>query len=136
MSGTPGRILRLVAASVFIPFAAWASYVVARYIDGNPATIDNNGSGVGVIMVVASVFAASRLASDDQWSERAGISLGLSAAFFVLSWVEFGDASLSADSAPHIVWYGLCVAAFAPAVVVVPLSQWAWSSLRIRRGFV
>lgn len=134
MGRTPERILRLIAASIFIPAAAWVAYFVARYIDGNPETIDNNGSGVGLILIIAAVFAASRLADDHEWSDRAAISLGLSAAFFLLSWVRFGDPSQSADAAPHVVWYSVCVVAFTPAVVIISASKWAWSSLRVNRG--
>ncbi len=134
MSGTPKRLLRLIAAAAFMPIAAVAAYAVALYMNGDPNAIDNNGSGAGVLLAMASVFVTSRIAAREQWSERAAVSLGLSAAFFLLSWVEFGDPSAGPDSAPHMVWYGLCVIVFTPAVVLIPASQWAWSTLRLRRG--
>ncbi len=125
----------MLAASL-IPVAAWTAYFVARYVDNNPAVIDHNGSSLGVLIMIGSVFAISKVAHPDEWSERTAISLGLSAAYFLLSWVMFGDPAQSIDQAPHVVWYGLCVAAFAPAVVLIPASQWAWSALASRRGFV
>lgn len=133
MTGTTRRVARLIVASGFIPLAVWLGYVVARRVDGDPDVINLTGVIVGLIIVIASVFAASRIAADEQWSERAAVSLGLSAAFFLLTWVEFGDPSLSEDAAPHVVWYAACVAAFAPAVVVIPASRWAWSTLRASR---
>lgn len=133
MDGTAGRLLRLLVAVGFIPVFAWVGYFVARWIDGNPDVIDNNGSGLGLIILVAGVFAVSRVASDDQWTERAGMSLGLSAAFFLLTWVKYGDATASVDASPHIVWYGVSVLIFTPAVVLSEASRWAWDSIRVRQ---
>lgn len=131
--GIAGRILRLLVAVGLIPVFAWVSYFVARGIDGNPEVIDNNGSGLGAIILVTGVFAVSRVASDDEWTERAGVSLALSAAFFLLTWVRYGDNSASVDSSPHVVWYGVSVLIYTPAVVLSAASRWAWDSIRVRR---
>ena len=133
MSRTPTRLIRLLVATSVIPLAAWAAYMLARYIDGEPDRIDNNGSGLGALIVVGSVFAASRIASDQEWSERAAISLGLSAAFFLLSWVQFGDPSSSVDAAPHVIWYAASVVVFAPVVVILAVAHWVWSIIQLRR---
>ena len=135
MEGTARRLARLIVAASLIPVAAWTAYFVARYVDGNPDIIDSNGSSLGLFVVVGSLFLISKLATSDGWSERAGISLGLSTAYFLLSWVLFGDPDSSADAAPHVVWFAACVVAFTPAVILMPASQWAWSRLRVRRGF-
>ncbi|MGI9609175.1 MAG: hypothetical protein ACR2NL_02670, partial [Acidimicrobiia bacterium] len=71
-------------------------------------------------------------AADEQWSERAGTALALASAYFLLTWVGYGDPSSSADEQPHLIWFGLCVAAFTPTVVIVPASKWAWDSYRRR----
>ena len=136
MTSSPLRILRLLVATGLIPLTAWLAYLVARYVDGQPEIIDNNGSGLGVLIVVASVFLTSWVASEEEWSERAAISLGLSAAFFLLSWVQFGDPSESQDASPHIVWYATCVAVFTPVVVVIAAAQLGWTALKVRRGLL
>ncbi len=133
MDGTAGRLLRLLLAFGLIPVFAWLGYFVARGIDGNPEIIDNNGSGVGLLIIVAGVFAASRVASDEEWTERAGVSLALSAAFFLLTWVKYGDQSTSVDASPHVVWYGVSVLIFTPAVVLSAASQWLWERIRVRQ---
>ena len=125
--------MRLVLASALIPLLAWVVYTIARYTDGNPEIIDQNGSALGVLLIIASVFGVARIASEDGWSERAGVSLALSAAYFLLTWVRYGDPTVSVDDAPHLVWYGACVAGFTPSVVVTVVLDWAWSSLRARR---
>ncbi len=125
---------RLVLAAGLIPVMAWVSYFVARYLNGDPASIDGNGSALGVTIVMLTVFLVSRVASPDRWTERAGISLGLSAAYFFITWLAFGDASSSVDDAPHLIWYGACVAAFTPAVVLIVASQWAWEAFREHRA--
>ena len=134
MDGIGRRLGRLILAALLWPVASAVTYFAALYIDGEPATINNNGAGLGVLMIAASVFVISRIAAEDKWSERAGITLGLGTAFFLLTWVQFGDPSSSADAAPHLVWFAACVAAFTPAVILIPASKWAWSALRLRRG--
>lgn len=128
------RLLRLTSACACIPVFGWVGYFVARTVDGNPEMIDNNGGGLGALIIVAGVFAVSRLASSDAWTERAGVSLGLSAAFFLLTWVQYGDPSASVDASPHVVWYAVCVLIFTPAVVLISASRWAWDLLSMRRG--
>lgn len=130
------RASRLIVASLLIPVAAVFSYLVAINLNGDSSFIDSNGSAVGVLLVVLSVFGISRVADDDRWTDRAGTSLALAAAYFALTWVRYGDPSLSIDSQPHIVWFGLCVAAFTPAVVLIPASKWAWSVYRRRNQTV
>lgn len=112
----------------------WLVYLAARYANGDPGYIDGNGSGIGVILMMASVFLVSRVASPEGWTDRAGVSLALSAAYFFVTWVLFGDTRSSIDDAPHLVWYGACVAAFSPAVVLTVASKWAWESFRERRA--
>ncbi len=126
------RASRLIVAAMIIPVAAVFSYLVATYFNGDDSYIDSNGSAIGLILVVAAVFGVSRVAEDDRWTDRAGTALALAAAYFVLTWVRFGDPSLSVDSQPHIVWFGLCVVAFTPTVVLIPASKWAWTSYRSR----
>lgn len=125
---------RLVLAAVLIPALAWVSYFAARYVNGDPAVIDGNGSGIGVLLIMGSVFLISRVAAQENWTERAGISLGLSAVYFFVTWLVFGNPNASVDDAPHLIWYGACVAAFSPAVVLIPASKWAWESFRERRA--
>lgn len=126
------RASRLIVAAMIIPVAAVFSYLVATFLNGDDSYIDSNGSAVGLILVVAAVFGVSRIAEDDRWTDRAGTALALAAAYFALTWVRYGDPSLSVDSQPHIVWFGLCVVAFTPAVVLIPASKWAWSTYRSR----
>ena len=133
MRQTAQRLSRLFLAAGLVPGAALAIYLIARHVDGEPETIGNNGSAIGVLLVIAAVFGISFTADSERWSERAGISLGLSAAFFLLTWVEFGDPSASNDASPHLVWYAVCVLVFAPAVILIPASQWVWANLRERR---
>ncbi len=128
------RLARILLSGSLIPLAALSAYNMSRYVDGAPATISQNGSALGVIAIIASVFVISRVASPYRWSERAGLSLALSAAYFLLTWVKFGDPANSVDAAPHLVWYGTCVAVFTPAVVLIVASEWAWDSFRARRA--
>lgn len=134
MDGLLERIARLVVAAGLIPALAWVAYTAARAVDGDPTKIDQNGSALGVTIMMASVFAISRVASPERWTDRAGVSLGLSATYFFITWQLFGDPSAGVDDAPHLVWFGACVAAFSPAVVLIVASKWVWESIRERRA--
>jgi len=126
------RASRLIVATLIIPIAAIISYQIAIYLNGDASYIDSNGSAIGVMLLVAAVFGVSKVADDDRWTDRAGTSLALGSAYFALTWVRYGDPSVSIDSQPHMVWFGACVVAFTPAVVLIPASKWAWSSYRSR----
>jgi|GEM_PF-1533123 len=126
------RASRLFVATFLVPVAALFAYVMALGWNQDGSFIDANGAAVGLILIVGSVFGVSKVAADEQWSERAGTSLALATAYFALTWVRYGDSSLSVDSQPHIVWFGLCIAAFMPAVVIIPTSKWVWSWMRGR----
>ena len=127
------RASRLLLAALLIPASAIFAYATAKGWNQDTSHIDANGGAIGLLVIVGSVFAVSKVASDEKWSERAGTSLALATAYFALTWVRYGDPDLSADAQPHIVWFGLCVAAFMPAVVIIPASKWAWSWARGRR---
>ncbi len=125
-------ITRLIVAALAIPVAGVVAYYIALYFNGDATTISSNGSAIGAILVVAATFGVSRLAHDVDWSTRAGTAIALATAYFLLTWVRFGDPELSPDAQPHIVWFGLCVVAFMPTVVIIPASKWAWSAYRAR----
>jgi hypothetical protein len=126
------RASRLIVASFLIPVASFLSYTLAVWWNGGNARIDTFGSILGVLLIVGAVFGVSRVADDEKWTERAGTSLALASSYFALTWVAYGDPALSNDDAPHLIWFGLCVAAFAPAVVIIPASKWAWAEYRER----
>lgn len=126
------RASRLFVATFLIPVSALFAYVMALGWNQDGSFIDANGAAIGLLLIVGSVFGVSKVAADEQWSERAGTSLALATAYFALTWVRYGDPSSSVDSQPHIVWFGLCIAAFMPAVVIIPASKWAWSWARDR----
>jgi hypothetical protein len=128
------RASRLIVASFLIPVASFLSYTLAVRWNGDKTVIDVTGSILGALLIVAAVFGVSRVADDEKWSERAGTSLALASAYFALTWVAYGDPALSSDDAPHVVWFALCVAAFSPAVVIIPASKLAWSTYRKRIG--
>lgn len=126
------RASRLLVAAFLIPVSSLFAYVMALQWNMDGSSIDANGSAIGLILLVGSVFGVSKVADDDKTTERAGTSLALASAYFLLTWVRFGDSATSMDSQPHLVWFGLCIAAFMPAVVLIPLSKWAWASYRER----
>lgn len=126
------RASRLIVATLLLPVAALLAYFVALLWNGDHTTIDSNGSALGLVAIVAGVFVISKIAQDERWSERAGTAIALSCAYFMLTWTVYGDSSLSPDSSPHLVWFGLCVVAFSPTVVIIPASKWAWTSYRSR----
>ena len=133
MKGTAWRLLRLIVAAALIPAGGLAAYGVASYLDGDSTRIDNNGSALGVLLIVASVFGVARVASPEKWSERSAVSLVLSASFFILTWVEYGDPYAGVDDSPHLIWYGVSVLVFTPAVVLMTASRWFWDSVQDRR---
>lgn len=126
------RASRLLVAALLIPVAAILANTVALYANLDDSYIDSNGSALGVMLVIAATFGISKIADDDRWTDRAGTALALATAYFLLTWVRFGEPSLSVDSQPHIVWFGFCVVAFTPAVVIIPASKWAWATYRTR----
>jgi len=126
------RASRLIVATLLLPVAALLAYYVALQWNGDLTAIDSNGSALGLVAIVAGVFAVSKIAQDEQWPERAGMAIALSCAYFMLTWSVYGDTALSPDSSPHLVWFGLCVAAFSPTVVIIPASKWVWTSYRSR----
>ena len=126
------RASRLIVAAFLIPVAGVFSYTLAAAWNGDESMIDSNGSAIGLLVLVASIFGIARIASDSKISERAGTALALASAYFLLTWVRYGDPSLSADDQPHLVWFGLSVVAFMPSVVLIPASKWAWSVYRSR----
>lgn len=126
------RAARLLAAALLIPIFAVVAYFVALYSNLNPDSIGAFGSTLGVAVLLSGTLVVSRVAHDEGWSERAGTAIGLALAYFLITWVLFGDPSVSPDDRPHVVWFGVCVVAFMPAVVLMPLSKWAWSSFRNR----
>lgn len=124
------RATRLIVATLLIPVAALFSYYVALLWNGDDSSIDNNGSALGVILILGSVIGISRIAQDAGWSYRAFTALGLACAYFVLTWSVYGNAVMSPDASPHMVWFGLSVVAFSPTVVIMPASSWAWHAYR------
>ncbi|MDW3178012.1 MAG: hypothetical protein R8J94_11535 [Acidimicrobiia bacterium] len=128
------RASRLIVATFLIPVAALFAYYVALLWDRDSGVIDSNGSAMGVLVILGSVLGVSRVAQDESWAGRAAMSIALACAYFMLTWSVYGDSVMSPDASPHLVWFGLCVAAFMPAVVIVPASSWAWESYR-RRSF-
>lgn len=115
-----------------IPVAALFAYYLALLWDGEPTAMDSNGSALGVLVILGAVLGVARIAQDDGWASRAAMSIALACAYFMMTWSVYGDAVLSPDASPHLVWFGLCVAAFMPSVVIVPASAWAWSVYRSR----
>ncbi len=128
------RASRLIVATFLIPIAALFAYYVALLWDRDSGVIDSNGSAMGVLVILGSVLGVSRVAQDESWAGRAAMSIALACAYFMLTWSVYGDSVMSPDASPHLVWFGLCVAAFMPAVVIVAASSWAWESYR-RRSF-
>jgi hypothetical protein len=126
------RASRLIVATLLLPVAALLAYFVALLWNGDRTTIDSNGSALGLAAIVAGVFIISKIAQEERWPDRAGTAIALSCAYFMLTWTVYGDSSLSPDSSPHLVWFGLCVAAFSPTVVIIPASKWAWTWHRSR----
>jgi hypothetical protein len=126
------RASRLIVATLLLPVAALLAYCVALVWNGDRTAIDSNGSALGLAAIVAGVFIISKIAQEERWPERAGTAIALSCAYFMLTWTVYGDSSLSPDSSPHLVWFGLCVAAFSPTVVIIPASKWAWTWHRSR----
>jgi hypothetical protein len=127
------RVSRLIVAAILVPIATLFAYSVALRWNGETSVIDSNGSAIGVLVIIGSVLGISRVASDNGWSERAGMAIALACAYFMLTWSVYGELAVSPDDAPHLVWFGMCVAAFAPAVVIVPASKMAWRAYRTRR---
>lgn len=124
------RVLRLLVSGLLVPVAAVSAYNVALQWDGNRSAIDSNGAAIGVMTILASVLVVSRVAQDDGWEQRAAMAIVLACAYFMLSWSMYGDPGSSPDASPHLVWFGLCVAAFMPVVALVPASQMAWYAYR------
>ena len=124
------RASRLLVAAFLVPVSSLFAYVVAVGWNHDTSIIDSNGAAIGLLVTIGAVFGVSRVAEDDNWSERAGTALGLATAYFLLTWLRYGDATLSVDEQPQTVWYGMCIAAFMPTVVIIPASKWAWAWLR------
>ena len=111
--------IRLLIAAALVPILSVVAYQLALNFDGNPEAIDANGSGVGALCMVAFVFAIAWVADKRDWVWRGGTSLGLAAAFFAITWRLWGGVVPSPDAQPDVVRFGLCVAAFSPAVIVM-----------------
>ncbi len=126
------RASRLIVALFLIPVASLFAYYLALLWDGESTAIDSNGSALGVLVILSAVLGVARIAQDDGWATRAAMSIALACAYFMLTWSVYGDSVISPDASPHFVWFGLCVAAFMPAVVLVPASAWAWEAYRRR----
>ncbi len=126
------RASRLIVATFLIPIAALFAYYLALLWDGQSTAIDSNGSALGVLVILASAFGVSRIAQDEGWAPRAAMSVALASAYFMLTWSVYGDSVISPDASPHLVWFGLCVAAFMPTAVILPASAWAWDAYRRR----
>jgi hypothetical protein len=127
------RVSRLIVAAILMPIASLCAYFIALHWNGDRGVIDSNGSAIGVLVILGSVLGISRVASDQGWNERAGIAITLACAYFMLTWSVFADLAVSPDDSPHLVWFGLCVAAFTPTVVIIPASKMAWHAYRSRR---
>ena len=126
------RATRLIVATLLIPVAALFAYYLALLWDGDRTTIDANGAALGVIAILSSVLGISRVAQDELWEQRAATSIALAAAYFMLTWSMYGETVMSPDASPHLVWFGLCVAAFTPVVTLLPASRWAWQHIGSR----
>lgn len=124
------RASRLIVATLLIPAAGLFAYYFALLWNRDGSSIDSNGSALGVLIVLAATFGVSRVASDERWAPRAGTAIALASAYFLLTWSIYGDSVASPDASPHLVWYALCVTAFMPAVVMIPLSTWIWHHVR------
>lgn len=127
------RASRLIVATLMIPAAALFAYYIALFWDGDRTVIDSNGSALGVLLLLGSTLGISRTAHDDRWAPRAGTAIALASAYFMLTWSIYGESVTSPDSAPHLVWFGLCLTAFMPTVSMIPASTWLWGRYRSRR---
>ncbi len=122
------RLIRLAFATLLLPVAAVGAFQVAIHYDGDSSVIDTTGNVVAIVLFIVLLLGVSCLASEGPWIERAGTALGLAAAYFVLTWIIYGDPGRSIDEAPHLVWLGVSIVAFSPAVVIMPAVRWGWDS--------
>jgi len=120
------RLTRLLVATAILPVSALIAYQIAIRFNGDARVIDTAGNVVAIVVLVGLIAGASRVASDIAWTDRVGVALALGIAYFTLTWVLYGDPGRSIDDAPHLVWLGTSIAAFSPAVVIMPASRWAW----------
>jgi len=126
------RACRLIVALILIPVISFFAYFLSLLWNNDSSAIDSNGSALGLLVMLAAVFGVSRIAQDVGWTSRAGTSIALASAYFILTWSVYGESVISPDASPHIVWFSLCLAAFMPAVVIMPASAWVWDLYRSR----
>ena len=127
------RWIRLMAAAALIPVAALGAFQLAIRFNGDPTVIDTVGNTFAIAVFVVALAGISRLAATEQWWERLGVAIALGVTYFTLTWVLYGDPGRSVDDAPHLVWLGTSIAAFSPAVVIMPASKWAWANYTARK---
>jgi len=122
------RLFRLLAAAACLPVAAVLAFQIALRFNGDTGVIDTVGNSFGLVLLVAMLAGISRIAADYDWMGRLGTSLGLAIAYFAMTWTLYGDPGRSIDEAPHLVWLGVSIAAFSPAVVLMPIARWLWEA--------
>ena len=126
------RLLRLVFAALLIPLFSTFAYVIALGWNQDLSVIDNNGGGMGLLLLISFVFVVARVADDEDWVHRGFTAIALAVAYFALTWRLRGGTVPSPDPQPHIVWLGLCLAAFSPVVVIMAASTQMWTYWRER----
>lgn len=112
-------LIRLIAALLLIPPLTLLAYEVALTWNLDRTTIDVNGGGLGVFSMVAFVFLISWVADDHEWFWRGGTMILVATLYFVITWRQWGSETGSPDARPDVVWFGACVAAFSPGVVIM-----------------
>ncbi len=126
------RLMRLVLAALLIPLFSTFAYLIAVGWNLDTAVIDNNGGGVGILLMVIFVFVVARVADTEDWVHRGFASIALATAYFALTWRLRGGVVPSPDPQPYIVWLGLCLAAFSPVSIIMSASTQMWAYWRDR----
>ncbi len=126
--------MRLVLAALLIPLFSAFTYAIALGWNRDMTVIDNNGGGIGILLMITFVFVVARVADADDWVHRGFASVALAVAYFALTWRLRGGVVPSPDPQPHIVWFGLCLAAFSPVSVIMSASTQMWTYWRERGG--
>lgn len=124
---------RVLAAIGLIPVVWVGAYWLSLAISGSGDVIENNGSALGLMIVLIGSAAVAKLAEPRGWRDRFIMTTVAGATYFAVVWTFRSDDVLFKDESPEIVFLAFSLAVFAPLSVLMVIAGSVWEKVWVSR---